>query len=265
MCPEKAICYAELFDPSLKGGYCSMLRCDLPDITCPEGSICQNLYWVKNKKYEFAYGRCVKSCKIGDPGNGEEESECRKGYACHPYVNNQETGEFIGVCWYGNFNEIKEPNIGADCVDKRDPNDPDDDLLDDSRCYSPKGLGVCIGNRAIEETKTVAFKDGYCSIYCGYQQDPIEVEDPKAWKYPDSLGVDCPSGSVCLRSWFWAGMFCMKTCDPKKDECQKDEICYPGELLNIKEKGVCLHRCKGDADCPKDRKCEDELCKPKEE
>jgi hypothetical protein len=200
---------------SFPGGYCSKLGCDQPGRECGKGAVCERLRPLRSSVVTDLV--CLQSCDVGaEPdadvtGSKGHGAGCREGYACH---YNGGTGA-KGVCIGGNYNDVKDNNIGSAC-------------MTDAECYSPYGLGTCL----VLAVGDAEAPSGVCSLV-----------DCAAPGLPDNL---CGAGAECI------GLngdvtFCVQTCS-KASDCPEGFACTDDDESPATG-NICFPACFTDADC----------------
>lgn len=207
-CMENGFCVTEgNTDGVYEDGYCTRFGCRAAGRTCDgEDEICMGK--------DFLAEGCLLRCTVG----AEEENDllrlgpdgrglgCRRGYRCA--WDGRSLDE--GGCLPGNYNGIASPNLGGPCGALA----PAPVGLDDSRCWSPFGAGVCTGFPL---------------------NNPMDPDNP----IPRSAWTAC-----ALRDCFAPGIG--DACINAGGQCVERANTGAGEPSD----SICLPRCNQASDCP---------------
>lgn len=234
-CTEDRGCEADGFciedDPMVaddwNNGYCTKGGCLLTGRTCGgSDAICMD------DELGVATGICLNACTVGnDTDPFMADSECPMGgYRCLA-----DNGGPEGGCIPGNYNAVREPNIGSACTE-------------DSQCYSPYGTGRCLELNG----------RGFCIILgcdaAGYPTDmsaPGMMEDSTLCA--DGMVGGAARNSFCVQ--LATDVFgCMQHCDPTPDAgapatCEMGMTCLSLAMAGGGDDGICFPRCRNDDDC----------------
>jgi hypothetical protein len=213
------------------GGYCSKVRCDIDP--CGGDGICAAL--------GLGVPLCAESCQVGAGAMPPDTSTylnntqgCRDGYTCFwAGVADDPTG----ACVPGEFNDVVDNNIGADCTE-------------DSICYSPFGQGGCADADLL--CALTGEEPGTCQVGFG-----CTVFDCAAPGMPDDV---CGADAECVVTG--AGLsLCVAKCSAAEG-CLLGAACadLDGDPLTLD--GVCLPFCEVDLDCRSGETCVAGDCTP---
>ncbi|MCC7542425.1 MAG: hypothetical protein IT379_39770, partial [Deltaproteobacteria bacterium] len=220
-CPEDGLCIAGW--PG--GGSCGRVGCTLPGRECGGGAVCFAPFG------SVATGMCLDDCTVGDEtdpsrvvGSGGGDPDCRvAGYRCQSL-----DGSARGGCLPGGFNDIVEPNVGAECTSH-------------TECWSPYGNGECLRARG----------RGYCTVtQCGITPFAIGAAGES---------LVCPPGTICEGdpATFTS---CVPTCDPALGAaaCRDGYRCI--EVFEPRAY-VCYPACRDGSDCFDGQTCDGGVCR----
>lgn len=219
-CPENGECLGGL----TADGYCSRIACELAGRECGVDGACLAPF------NDATYGVCLDACVAGDEtdmaaimGSRGGDPDCRPaGSRCYSL-----DGTASGGCMPGIFNDIVEPNVGADCTSS-------------AECWSPYGNGTCY----------LARGRGFCTVVqCGIAPFALGGAGESAL---------CPRGTVCHGDPTFFS-FCLPSCDPALGAmaCREGYACTPvGDPRGF----ACFPACRDVTDCGPEDVCDEGIC-----
>lgn len=220
-CMDDGTCWTGEWLPA---GYCTRVGCDAEGFECGPGETCAlrplgGASWCARA---CVVGAEVEADRLGPGGHG---AGCPAQQSC---IWDGRGSEPDGACTAGNYNEVRAPNVGAACQDGRE-------------CYSPFGLGRCIGDRDLR------LGSGMCAIADCVPGDANGVLPGVS---TTTRVCDEDAGERCVRTSD-DETHCLRACS-RASECPAGYACA---LVTGSER-LCWPRCFTHADCREGAMCE---------
>ncbi|MCS6799500.1 MAG: hypothetical protein NZ898_13420 [Myxococcota bacterium] len=209
-CEVGGICLRE---PPWRDGYCTRVGCDAPGVRCAPGGHCQSRF--------VGVAVCLGDCVVADhPDPFAPHRTCRPGYRCVWDGMGGTDDSRNGGCVPGEFNDVREPNVGARCDTS-------------AECYSPFGAGICLKQWGDVETA------GTCTVIdCAAPGVPADV---------------CGPGAACVEVDAESRLsICLALCD-RADQCADGMACA---ALPVRGGRACVPFCRFDGECRSTERCE---------
>lgn len=184
-------------------GYCTRYDCQWAVLACESGDVCDERI--------FDRPSCLRGCDLGaEPeedrlGADGHGAGCPVGLSCRAHGN--ESVSPSGGCVPGNYNDVAEPNVGAQCAA-------------DADCHSPYGLGRCAFTETGFGTCTVidcASLPDICTGTC------LEVDGTSHCLRACSDPSECAFGHACALTE-GGSRVCIPSCSSDAD-CRVNEVC----------------------------------------